>query len=102
MPQVTVYIRADDFEKWKALGKKSEFISDALNKGRAYTDIYSKLDPKEVSSNVRPDVQPWTESKQDGEVTLAVPVKKTALPKDNDYCKEHEMDKKFCKFMKHK
>lgn len=37
MPQVTVYIRADDFEKWKALGRKSEFIHDALEAGRAYT-----------------------------------------------------------------
>lgn len=31
MPQVTVYIREQDLEKWKALPKKSEFIHKALN-----------------------------------------------------------------------
>lgn len=31
MPQVTVYIREGDLEKWKALQKKSEFIHNALN-----------------------------------------------------------------------
>lgn len=31
MPQVTVYIREDDLDKWKSIEKKSEFISEALN-----------------------------------------------------------------------
>lgn len=31
MPQVTVYIREEDLPKWKAVEKKSEFISRALN-----------------------------------------------------------------------
>jgi hypothetical protein len=31
MPQVTVYIRERDLEKWKAIEKKSEFIHKALN-----------------------------------------------------------------------
>lgn len=30
MPQVTVYIREEDIEKWKALEKKAEFIHKAL------------------------------------------------------------------------
>lgn len=30
MPQVTVYVREKDIAKWKALEKKSEFISEAL------------------------------------------------------------------------
>lgn len=30
MPQVTVYIREEDIEKWKAIEKKSEFIHKAL------------------------------------------------------------------------
>lgn len=30
MPQVTVYIREDDLDKWKAVEKKSEFIHNAL------------------------------------------------------------------------
>lgn len=32
MPQVTVYVREDDFEKWKALEKKAQAISEMLNK----------------------------------------------------------------------
>lgn len=32
MPQVTVYIREEDIEKWKAINKKSEFIHQALQK----------------------------------------------------------------------
>lgn len=34
MPQVTVYIRAEDMDAWKAIEKKSEFIHNALNDGR--------------------------------------------------------------------
>jgi len=30
MPQVTVYIREDDLEAWRAIEKKSEFIHQAL------------------------------------------------------------------------
>ena len=32
MPQVTVYIREEDLEKWKSVEKKSEFISNALRR----------------------------------------------------------------------
>lgn len=31
MPQVTVYIRNDDMEKWRAVSQKTEFIHNALN-----------------------------------------------------------------------
>lgn len=31
MPKVTVYIRNDDYESWRAVGSKTQFISDALN-----------------------------------------------------------------------
>jgi len=31
MPQVAVYIRNADLDKWKALSNKAEFISNALN-----------------------------------------------------------------------
>lgn len=34
MPQVTVYIRAEDMEAWKGVAKKSEFIHNALNDGQ--------------------------------------------------------------------
>jgi hypothetical protein len=31
VPQVTVYIREEDIEKWKTIQRKSEFIHKALN-----------------------------------------------------------------------
>ena len=31
MPQVTVYIRNEDLDKWKAVEKKTEFMHEALN-----------------------------------------------------------------------
>jgi hypothetical protein len=31
MPQVTVYVRQEDMAAWRAIEKKSEFISQALN-----------------------------------------------------------------------
>ena len=32
MPRTTVYIRNDDWEKWKLIGNKSELISEAINR----------------------------------------------------------------------
>lgn len=55
MPQVTVYIREDDLDKWKSIEKKSEFISEALNNvgsitnGPALNKQYS-LKPEFVKS----------------------------------------------------
>jgi len=31
MPKVTVYIRNEDYETWRAVSEKTQFISDALN-----------------------------------------------------------------------
>lgn len=31
MPHANIWIRSDDLEKWEAIEKKSEFISEALN-----------------------------------------------------------------------
>lgn len=38
MPQVTVYIRKKDLEKWQAVEKKTEFIHNALNNTVAELD----------------------------------------------------------------
>ena len=32
MPSVNIYIREDDMDLWKAIERKSEWISDRLNK----------------------------------------------------------------------
>lgn len=44
MPQVTVYIREEDLDKWKAVDKKSAFISEALNSmgGEARPHVFPK------------------------------------------------------------
>lgn len=31
MPQVTVYVREEDLDAWKAIQRKSEFLSNAIN-----------------------------------------------------------------------
>jgi hypothetical protein len=41
MPQVTVYIRNEDIEKWRAIEQKAEFIHDALNSVVKDTKDYS-------------------------------------------------------------
>ena len=46
MPQVTVYIREDDLDKWKALDKKSEFLSNALNETGSLTGLAQKGSPE--------------------------------------------------------
>jgi hypothetical protein len=37
MPQVTVYIRQADLDKWKSIEKKTEFISQALGGASSQT-----------------------------------------------------------------
>lgn len=83
MPQVTVYVRDEDLDKWKAIQRKSEFVSNAINglssNGRtegfepsylgsspsepAKRVGYSNLFPSEVSSDVRPDIKIASEGK---------------------------------------
>lgn len=41
MPQVTVYIRQEDLEVWKALRKKAEFLHTALQQADAYKALSS-------------------------------------------------------------
>lgn len=46
MPQVTVYIREEDIDKWKAIQRKSEFISNALNglSSNGRTEVFEASD----------------------------------------------------------
>lgn len=46
MPQVTVYIRKEDMERWKKIDKKSEFIHNALNPITLKNKQLSKLPAK--------------------------------------------------------
>ena len=57
MPQVTVYIRQEDLEKWQQIQKKSEFLHEALSTGlRAWKQV----------ENVG-DLPPRIKTKQDAE-----------------------------------
>lgn len=55
MPQVTVYIRDDDYMDWMKLEKKSEWIHDHLNQSTSHTpEQEEKLDsyfPKKEFTN---------------------------------------------------
>ena len=91
MPQVTVYVRVKDLERWKAIKDKSEFLSRAINEqsvpsSPAPTDyIKSKpvIVPKKFADKITTaDRLPTTGSK-------------TKL------CSEHLIEPEFCKMMKH-
>ena len=54
MPKITVYIRNDDYIKWKQVPNKSEFISAALNDKEPITNIEpikQIKQPKQTNSN---------------------------------------------------
>lgn len=55
MPQVTVYIRNDDLEKWKAIEKKSEWLHNHLH--TAITNLEKDLEsttknPKKLKKDI--------------------------------------------------
>lgn len=79
MPQVTVYIREEDLEKWKAIEKKSEFIHNALA---------SKPSPS--NSLGTPN--------EDG---IVHGIYAPATGKSKVVCKQHGIDKNLCRMMKH-
>ena len=76
MPQVTVYVRSEDLEKWKAVEKKSEFIHKALNfeQGIPTSRKYRELE----MPHPNPKIKVWVPEKS---------------------CK-HGSDPKFCKHAK--
>lgn len=43
MPRTTVYIRNEDWEKWKILPNKSEIISKAINKESINIQVPNKI-----------------------------------------------------------
>lgn len=64
MPQITVYIRDKDLDKWKAIEKKSEFMHQALQnmeimsspgKSRLYAEILTR-EAQENSSSLRSEL----------------------------------------------
>lgn len=54
MPRVTVYIREDDYEKWKLVENKAELVSQAINR--------SVLSPGENDGTVNATVEPPQDS----------------------------------------
>lgn len=52
MPQVTVYVREEDLEKWKSIPKKAEFIHNALNENK-----YEKLAKESAFPNINQPIK---------------------------------------------
>lgn len=50
MPRANIFIRAEDYDKWVAIERKSEFIHNALNESIAALDSMGKpiKNPEEV------------------------------------------------------
>jgi len=45
MPQVTVYVRLEDLEQWKAIEKKSDFLAKALKDLRENPTVTYRVTP---------------------------------------------------------
>lgn len=65
MPRTTVYIRNEDWEKWKVVSNKSQLISEALNKsvihaverrGKVMTEQH--IEPLPGQTSLAPKVVP--------------------------------------------
>ena len=112
MPKVTLYIREDDYDKWKLIKNKSELVSQAINSSIPF----NKLDTKEISSNIRPATyleEAGYVDKKDVE-NIIIPddpkIRVQSTPKNNsvgkptkkNICPEHLVDKDICRLMKHK
>lgn len=52
MPQVTVYVRQEDLDKWKAIDRKSEFIHQALNKTASSPSARNKVNELKESTGI--------------------------------------------------
>jgi len=84
MPQVTVYIRNEDLDKWKSIVKKSEFIHESLN-------LFNSSVPESWYPEVRKEIK---------SVEKIINTPKD-IPKKvvGDYC-SHGFDRRFCKYAK--
>jgi len=57
MPQVTVYVRDEDLDRWKSIKRKSEFIHQALNEGVSQAGV-SPISDKQPTVVSRPEIKP--------------------------------------------
>ena len=68
MPKVTVYVRKDDYPKWREVSKKTELIHKALNGDtilprQSIPPIKNKEDAVNVVQKVFPNAEPLTYKK---------------------------------------
>lgn len=73
MPQVTVYIREDDIDLWRAVEKKSEFIHNALGEQpikMAYDPVTQTVAGKPIKDVLEPKKDAFDALKQTFGVTL--------------------------------
>ena len=80
MPKVTVYVRNEDLDKWKAVEKKTEFIHNALNPDENDGRLATRYELVDDKGNWNPK---------------EIPI----YPDDVKPCK-HGYDPKMCKFSK--
>lgn len=98
MPTISVFIRKDDLDKFKALPNKSEFLHNALNFNVFHTHPMDIL--KQGQGGRYNGDSPIGESFVGIEPELVPPVEKT-MPREYDgkLCK-HGHPPTFCKFAK--
>lgn len=102
MPTVSVYVKNEDWEKWRALQKPSEFIHNALNRavlehvaGIKETGLTEKMLDDTLKSLEDKGIKPIKTPKG-----IKIPGSNTVLvPEYIKLCK-HGYDPKLCKFAK--
>lgn len=86
MPQVTVYIRKEDLDKWRALDNKTETIHRLLNSQLTKNIIYD-VHGRELKNTTSPDL--FLDMSKGTSVTTSIALPTPVSKKENGTCKVH-------------
>lgn len=100
MPQVTVYVRKEDLEKWKALDHKAAWLHEQLNNKVPVRELVQKEPTERAKAVVKEAVvESIKDMAAEPNIIFDVPKPKDiaqAVGKDYNFCK-HDQVKGFCK-----
>lgn len=91
MPRTTVYIRNEDWDKWKLIENKSELLSQAINRS-----VISPVVKKNGKVKTKQYIEAWNESAKNHPGVPQLDSEEFKDNKDIDFCK-HDQVKGFCK-----
>lgn len=85
MPKVSFYLRNEDVEAWKAIDKKTQWISDNLNKTPTLEYRKSFLGAPVLTTKSQQELE--THFKQKIVAAKLAPIKKGMFDRKVDFCK---------------